>query len=145
MPRIIAYPFVAFMAVGVIGATWLLVWMVTFDGKAGDLKGIAATLGFIVWWSWAGISVYSHYIKKPREEKKQRCAEAAQVIEKAIAPDSSLTAAIRELSGCFPLVGEPRHRDSPDPTFDTLVQLETEDFIISLFGRDGLIKTWSVR
>lgn len=145
MPRIFAYPFVAFMAFAVTLLLWVLVWGIAFDGRAQDFKGHASIIFFIIWWSWAGVSVYSRYIKKPREEKKQRCAEAAQVLEKTIAPDSNLSAVIEEVRGQFSLVGAPRHRSSPDSSFDTMVELETQAFIISLFGKDGVIKSWNVR
>lgn len=145
MPRIFAYPFIAFMAFGVITLCVVLVWSVAFDGKAGDWKGIAATLGFITWWSWAGISVYLRHIKRPREERKRQRAEALAYVEKTITPGSSLSATIKTLRGRFTLIGEPRHRPSSDPSFDVTVEIEAQGFIISLFSRNGVINSWSVR
>lgn len=145
LSRLLAYPFVALMAFGVTIALWVLIWSIAFDGKARDFKGHASVLFFIAWWSWAGISVYLRYIKKPREERKRLKAEALAFVEKTIAPGSSLSASIESFRKNLTLVGEPRHRSSPDPSFDALVEVEAHGFIISLFGRDGVLQTWSIR
>ena len=144
MPRILAYPFVALTAFAVSITLIILVWSAV-EGEIRSVKEVGPFVLMISFWSWAGIDVYRRYIKRPREEKKLMCAEATQVLEKAIAPDSGLGAAIDEVRSRFALVGEPRHRSALDPAFDTTVELETEAFIISLFSRDGRVKAWSVR
>jgi hypothetical protein len=145
LSRLLAYPYVAFMALSVIVLSWALAWAVAFGGRVGDWKAIAAALGFITLWSWAGTRVYVRHIKKPREERKRQRAEALAYVEKTIAPESSLSAAIEVLRKNLSLVGEPRHRPSSDPSFDAIVEIEAHGFIISLFGRHGVIKTWSIR
>lgn len=139
--RLLAYPFVAFMALGVVG----LVLTFTFSSKPLDFRGVVAFLFFLAWWSWAGISVYLRYIKKPREERKRQKAEALAFVEKTIAPGSSLSATIEALRKNLPLVGEPRHRSCSDPLFDALVEIEAHGFIISLFSREGVVQSWSIR
>jgi hypothetical protein len=145
LSRLLAYPFVAWMALGVIALSGAVVWSVAFDDKASDWKGIAAALGFITWWSWAGASVYLRHIKKPREERNRQRAEALAYVEKTITPGLSLSATIEALRSNLPLVGEPRHRSSIDPSFDSLVELEAHGFIISLFSRDGVLRSWNIR
>ena len=144
MPRILAYPFVALTALAVVGALVVLIWSAV-EGEIRSAKEVGSFVLLMSFWSWAGIDVYRRYIKRPREEKRQKCVEATQVLEKAIFPDSGLSAAIEEVKGRFTLIGEPRHRSASDPAFDTAVELETETFIISLFSRGGLVKAWSVR
>jgi hypothetical protein len=145
MPRVLAYPIVVCMAFGVIIGLLVLVWSVAFGGRAGDVKTIAAPLVFITWWSWTGISVYRDHIQKPAQEMKRQRAEAAAYIEKTITPGSNLAAAIQTLRERFTLIGEPRHRRSPDQSGDITVEIETQGFIISLLSRDGVVNSWSVR
>lgn len=145
LSRLLAYPFVALMGVGVVVGLSVLVWAVAFAGRAGEWKGILAALGLIIWWAWLGISVYVRHIKKPREERNRQRAEALAYVEKTITPGMSLSATIEALKKNLPLVGEPRHRSSADPSFDTLVEIEAHGFIVALFSRDGVIRTWSVR
>ena len=145
MPRILAYPLVAFMAFGVTVALWVLIWSIVFDGKAREYKSHAAVIFFIVWWSWVGISVYSRHIKKPREEKKRLKIQALAFVEKTITPGSSLSDAVEALRKNLSLVGEPRYRSSADPSFDAMVEIETHGFILALFSRDGVVQSWSIQ
>jgi len=111
----------------------------------GDFKGAGAVLFFVAWWSWAAVSAYDHNIKQPREKKRRLRFEADELLSKTIVPGTTLGGAIKELKGLFPIEGEPRYRDGLTPAFDTTVELETRAFIISLFGKDGNVQSWSVR
>jgi hypothetical protein len=144
LSRLLAYPFVAIMGFGVVVGLTALIWS-AFDGKAGDLKGNLAALGLITWWAWLGAGVYIRHIKKPREERKRQRAEALAYVEKTITPGLSLLATIEALRKNLLLVGEPRHRSSLDPAFDSLVEIEAHGFIISLFSREGVLQSWSIR
>lgn len=145
LSRFLAFPFVALMGLGVIMGLAVLVWAVPFSDKGSDLKGTLTALGLVTWWAWLGISVYVRHIKKPREEEKRLRAEALALVEKTITPGSRLSAIVDVLRKNLPLVGEPRHRSSSDPSFDSLVEIEAHGFIVSLFSRDGVIQSWSVR
>jgi hypothetical protein len=145
LSRLLAYPFIAIMTFGVAGLATALIWGTMVGHKSVDLKGIIAASGFITWWSWLGISVYVRHIKKPREEMRRQKAAALAYVEKAITLESSLSATIEALKKDLPLVGEPRHRPSPDPSCDALVEMEAHGFIISLFSCGGVVKSWNVR
>jgi len=143
MKRLFAYLFVSFTGLAAIGLSIAFVWGVNV-GKLADFKSVSAPLLFIVWWSWAAISVYVKFIKQPRDELKQLLCDAEWNLPGILEIDSDLSTAVKTLKSRFSLIGEPRYRDSIDPTFDTLVQLETRAFIISLYAKSGTLKLWKI-
>jgi len=139
-----AYLFVIVTGLAAIGLSIVFVWGINV-GKLADFRSISAPLLFIVWWSWAAISVYRKFIKRPRDELRQLALDAERNLPGILELDSALSTAVKTLRSRFPLIGEPRFRDSTDPTFDTLVELETSAFIISLYAKNGILKLWNIR
>ena len=143
MKRLFAYLFVGFTGLAAIGLSIVFMWGIKV-GKLADFKSVSAPMLFIVWWSWAAMSVYAKFIKRPRDELKQLERDAEQTLKTILKPGLELSSTVRNLKSRFPLIGEPRYRDSSDQTFDVLVELETRAFIISLYAKNGILKLWKI-
>lgn len=141
MWRAFAYLVVPIGALGAIGGTIVGVWSL-FEG---NYKGSGAMFACVAFWSWATISAYKHEIKKPRDERKRLCTQANDELGDFLKPGIPVADAIQKVRTRFPLIGYPRHRSSADFAFDNAVELETKDFTIWLFGKDGALKAWVVR
>lgn len=115
-------------------------------GKVHDIKSFVAPWIFIVWWGWAAISVFRKYIYLPHVQTRQRKSDVEHSLNQLIrAGTTPLKSAIDELRGAYPLLLEPRYRNSSDPGFDGIVELEEPAFLVTLFEKEGVIVRWDIR
>lgn len=140
MWRLFAYLTVPVFALSAAFGIILAVWGI-FEG---NFKGAAAMFVFVVLWSWAGISAYKHEIKHPKEEKREICGKIDRELAAILAANLPVSEAISAVAKNYTVSGHPRHRTSTDSRFHTAVELETKEFTIWLYVKDGVAAAWDV-
>ncbi len=143
--RVLSHLLIILLGLGILGGVIGIGWGHVMGGKMSELSTIAATIVMMIFWSGVILTIYTNYIKPPREINSQLVQEAADYLTELLKMNSGLSHAVQEIRGTYPLVGEPRYRCIASSANATHVELETDSFIISLFANDGMVIRWLIK
>lgn len=121
---------------GIVFYSIAFVWALVEIGLIGVMITIPLAISAVTVWGLMA-TVSKQYFRGDG-------GEVAQFLERSITSGTNVSVAINLIRERFAIVGEPRHRDSSDTGFDTIVELEASTFIIRLFSQSGIVKSWNV-
>ena len=143
--RILSYLLIVLLGLGILGGMVGIGWGLVMGGKMSELSTIASVVVMMIFWSGVILTIYTNYIKQPREINSHLVQEAADYLTELLKMNSSLHRAVQEIRGKYPLVGEPRHRPLGSSASTTHVELETDSFTMSLFANKDAVVRWLVK